>query len=285
MILKKPHNLACPLDDAPLVGFGKQLVCAKGHSFDIARQGYANLLPVQYKRSKDPGDSKEMINARKRILDSGLFKPVATALSALGLRHLPQSASLCVMDAGCGEGYYLNHFCNQTLAQSCQGEITLIGLDISKWAILAATKRNPRISWIVGSNKRPPTQHASLDLIFSTFGFPDYKGFKKVLRAGAKIILTEAGPDHLMELREIIYPNVKRDGPPDLAQAQAQGFELIDTQALNYSSAPLQQTQLQDLLTMTPHMYRATQQGKDAAQQLDTLALTIDIVFRTVQLS
>ena len=63
--------LACPLDGLPLQSTGTAWRCASGHSFDIASQGYTNLLPVQHKRSRDPGDSKEMVAARRRFLTAG----------------------------------------------------------------------------------------------------------------------------------------------------------------------------------------------------------------------
>ena len=79
----KANNLACPIDAEPLNLKDRQLRCINGHCFDLARQGYVNLLPVQHKRSKHPGDSKEMVAARQRFLNTGTYEPVADALSAL----------------------------------------------------------------------------------------------------------------------------------------------------------------------------------------------------------
>jgi len=71
MNIIKAHNLACPIDGKRLESREKQLVCENGHVFDVARQGYVNLLPVQHKRTKDPGDSKEMVLARAQFLNTG----------------------------------------------------------------------------------------------------------------------------------------------------------------------------------------------------------------------
>ena len=99
--------LACPLDGTPLHCTGSAWTCASGHSFDIASQGYTNLLPMQNKRSRDPGDSKEMVAARRRFLTAGFYQPIAAAVSRAVLADLPADASISCLDAGCGEGYYM----------------------------------------------------------------------------------------------------------------------------------------------------------------------------------
>ncbi|MGB8241783.1 MAG: rRNA (guanine-N1)-methyltransferase, partial [Azonexus sp.] len=99
--------LACPLDGTPLLRTGPAWRCAKGHHFDVASQDYTNLLPVQKKRSLDPGDSKEMVAARRRFLNAGHYLPIAAAVSGATLADLPAGAMATCLDAGCGEGYYL----------------------------------------------------------------------------------------------------------------------------------------------------------------------------------
>ena len=83
MNIIKAHNLACPIDGLQLEPHEKQLVCENGHVFDIARQGYVNLLPVQHKRTKHPGDSKAMVLARTQFLNSGIYKHIAKKLTEL----------------------------------------------------------------------------------------------------------------------------------------------------------------------------------------------------------
>ncbi|HTN32657.1 MAG TPA: rRNA (guanine-N1)-methyltransferase, partial [Marinobacter sp.] len=100
--------LACPLDGQALIHNEKQWYCEAGHSFDLARQGYVHLLPVQKKRTKSPGDSKEMVAARQRFLASGFYKPIADAVNLAVLDGLASTESISCLDAGCGEGYYLH---------------------------------------------------------------------------------------------------------------------------------------------------------------------------------
>jgi 23S rRNA (guanine745-N1)-methyltransferase len=279
------HQLACPLDGAPLTLQERQLICPQGHSFDLARQGYANLLPVQHKKSRSPGDSKAMVAARGAFLDSGLYAPIAERLTATALTLLPEGQDLCVLDAGCGEGYYTDLLYRQLAARPGEGLLQLVGLDIAKPAIAAATRRNKAITWLVGSNARPPLLPASVDLVLCAFGFPSYEAFRQVLKPGGCILLVDPGPEHLIELRQVIYPEVRHTPLPSLQQALAQGFSLQDSQDLRYRTEPVVGERLDQLLMMTPHLYRASAEGKAAVAELAELALTVEVVLRTLVLA
>lgn len=283
MQIIKANNLACPLDGAPFGHYGKTLRCPHGHSFDEARQGYVHLLPVQHKRSKEPGDSTAMVEARTRFLDAGFYRFIAEQLNALALGHLPAADHLCVVDAGCGEGYYLVNFLAALQAQGAATSATLIGLDIAKPAVLAATRRNKQITWLVASNRNPAILPASVDMIFCMFGFPDYAAFRHILKPGGVLILVDAGPEHLVELRQIIYPEVRKSAPPSLEKAEQHGFTLQQTSDLRYLTDALTREQIADLLVMTPHLYRATREGKEAAAKLESIRLTVDVVFRVLK--
>ncbi len=264
--------LACPLDGAPLHGQGSSWRCAAGHCFDIASQGYANLLPVQQKRSLDPGDSKEMVAARRRFLNAGHYQPIAAAVSRAALAELPANATIRSLDAGCGEGYYLR----QLAAASGEGRtLAVLGLDISKWAVLSAAKQDKRPNWIVGSNANLPVLPATLDLILCMFGFPVYGEFARVLKPGGVLLQVDAGPDHLRELREIIYPALKPERPAD-TQVPA-GFCWLSTETVRFPLAIDSAEQIADLLAMTPHLYRASAEGRARAAALAALAVTVDV--------
>ncbi|MFG1490568.1 putative RNA methyltransferase, partial [Oceanospirillum sp. HFRX-1_2] len=256
-------HLICPLDQQPLTLEERTLKCPSGHSFDIAKQGYVNLLPVQKKKSKDPGDSKEMIQARQRFLQAGLYQPISDKLNQLVSQQLNLSGnkSVTLLDAGCGEGYYLSRLATENnLAE--QQQVELLGVDISKWGVQAATKYQLPITWIVGTNAQLPVEPASVDLIICMFGFWQPEWFAKVLKPGGKVILAESGVDHLIELREIIYKEVHRKDVPELKGIAEAGFNLIDQQQLEFRPATLNKEQVQDLLVMTPHLYRANYEGK-----------------------
>src|SRR5579871_1012407 len=97
--------LLCAVRDChlPLERAEKRMICARGHSFDIARSGYTNLLQPQDRRSKQPGDTAAAVAARRRLHDRGATGPLLRGIAdMIGAR-----ASDVVLDAGCGDGFYL----------------------------------------------------------------------------------------------------------------------------------------------------------------------------------
>lgn len=278
--------LACPLDGAPLQRQGGSLRCADGHCFDLAAQGYVNLLPVQNKRSLDPGDSKEMVAARRRFLEAGHYQPIADAVAQAVLQAAPAGRTLTCLDAGCGEGYYLRQL---AAAAGDAHPLALLGLDISKWAVQAAAKRDLRdlfgnagrradahAAWVVGSNAGLPVLPGSLDRVLCMFGFPAYTEFARVLRPGGELLQVDAGPDHLRELRAVIYPSLKperggeRPTPP--------GFAPLGSERLRFAFRLEGRDTITDLLAMTPHLHRATAEGRARAAALTAIDLTVDVM-------
>lgn len=269
------ENLSCPIDAALLTRDERVLKCEHGHTYDLAKTGYVNLLPVQNKRSKDPGDSKEMVAARQAFLNQQHYFPIVKAiLSSWPKDHLIEGVR--ILDAGCGEGYYLSEIGNALNHQGVDAERT--GLDISKWAILAASKRDKAVSWIVGSNASLPAPDKRYDAVLCLFGFPVFKEFSRVLSDDGLMLLIESGPNHLIELRKILYPSIH-----DYKQTFFDGvadFELVLEQAESFTFSLDSQQKIQDLLSMTPHIHKASYDGREAAKLLDSITLTADIKLR-----
>ncbi|TBR45032.1 methyltransferase domain-containing protein [Marinomonas agarivorans] len=268
------HRLICPLDQLPLQEQSGAFVCAKGHSFDLAKSGYLNLLPVQKKHSKDPGDSKEMVRARQDFLNSDAYLPIA-------LNLIQQLDRLCfssnmekttsILDAGCGEGYYLSYLQEHYQEKLVQS----IGLDISKWAVQVASKRNKNLGWIVGSNANLPMPEARFQVVLSLFGFPVWSEFHRVLTDDGYVILVNAGENHLRELREILYPELKEyraSHYDDLV-----GFEVEKEETLRFSFHLDSNAMITALSSMTPHFYKASYNGKQRLSQMNSLTVTSDV--------
>jgi 23S rRNA (guanine745-N1)-methyltransferase len=275
-------NLACPIDSLPLVASTRGYACANGHSYDRAREGYGNVLVVQHKASLDPGDSKEMVQARRRFLECGAYAPIAGSVyeSVRACAAGVTAEAFNVADAGCGEGYYLDRLAAEAKASPAAGTLTLTGFDVSKWAVRAAARRTSGVTWLVANNRHPPFVPGSVDMILCLFGFPVWEGFRSVQRSGGHVLLVDPGPDHLIQLREIIYPEVKRAEPAAREAAIAAGYELQQEDRLRFDVHLPSPAAIADLLAMTPHAHRIGEAGRSALTARQSLAVTADVRVR-----
>lgn len=267
--------LTCPLDGLPLSHEAGTWRCPDGHSFDAAKQGHIHLLPVQHKRSRDPGDSKPMVQARRDFLNAGFYQPLADVLNQAVLANVTEQPAAC-LDAGCGEGYYLRQLAEA--AQTQGKSLSLLGLDVSKWAALSAAKQDQatkQIRWVIGTNAKLPVPDASLDCTLCLFGFPVYGEFLRALKPDGQLWLAEAGVQHLHQLKNIIYPSIKTTAPKP--PATPDGFRLLESKRIQFDVHLPQPSDIANLLAMTPHQHRATQSGKDALAALAELSVSSDV--------
>ena len=280
MQIAAPANLACPIDALALEPQSGGLRCGNGHSYDRAREGYTNLLVVQHKASRDPGDSRDMVAARRRFLEAGHFAPIADAVFRAVQRCQQSRGSdqpFNILDAGCGEGYYLDRLVQLAASDPDPAILTFIGIDVSKWAVRAAARRSTAATWLVANNRHPPFLPASVDLIVCLFGFPVWEGFRTVLRPDGRVLLVDPGPDHLIELRQIIYPTVERSEPTPLVVA---GLGLMFEDTVRFPVTLTTPAAIADLLAMTPHAHRLPQTGREALAHVQTLTVTADVSLR-----
>ena len=266
--------LRCPIEGAPLLMDELSLVCEYGHRFDVARQGYVNLLGAKDKRSKDPGDSKHMVSARAAFLSGDFYRPLADACLDVTLDYCSRVADslITLIDAGCGEGYYLNHI-QDNLPNDLRSRMSLVGFDISKWAVQQSAKRCHG-TWFVGSNRHIPMADASVDLLFDIFGFPDYSSFRRILAHRGRLVRVTPGDRHLIQLREIIYPNIKSRSERTQYPST---FKVVAEKHITYEMTPGPED-LNYLLMMTPHMFRSTPERRQQALNHDQLTLTVDVI-------
>jgi 23S rRNA (guanine745-N1)-methyltransferase len=281
MLVAPAASLTCPHDGAAMVVRGNSLVCPRGHSFDRAKEGYVNLLPVADKASLDPGDSKDMVAARHRFLDTGAYAPIAAAVADMAtsaIENTSKQGSFSILDAGCGEGYYLQTLAASLAAHPSTASVQLAGIDVSKWAVRAAAKRTVPASWLVASNRRPPFPPASIDLILCLFGFPLWAGFASVQPPGAQVLLVDPGPDHLLELRQIIYPEVRINERAPVVNVD--GYTFASERQVRSRAHLASPAIIADLLSMTPHAHRASAEGRTALSARATLDITVDVTLR-----
>ncbi len=226
--------LLCTVRDCrlPLTRETKRVVCARGHSFDIARSGYINLLQPQDKKSKHPGDTVAAIAGRRRLHDLGVTKPLLDAI----VQVIAPSSKDVVLDAGCGEGFYLGSLAAQT---GCKAH----GVDISIPAIDAAAKRYKDAEWIVANADRfIPYADASFSIVLSITSRMNSAEFRRVLRDDGKLLVAIPSTDDLKELR-----GDHRDRTAGTLQTFADHFTLIG-QSRAATTADLDAASIQDLL-------------------------------------
>ncbi len=215
-----------------LVRDGRRMACPRGHSFDIARSGYINLLQPQERRAKHPGDTADAVAARRRLHDRGVTAPLYRA----GAKMLAAKSSDVVLDAGCGDGFYLGLLQRET---GCEGH----GVDISIPAIDAAARRYPECEWVVANADRAlPYASGSFLIVFSITARMNPAEFRRVLRDGGRLLIAVPAPDDLIELR-----GAGRDRAHRTLEEFAQGFTLL-RQARVSTSADLDAAAVEDVL-------------------------------------
>ncbi len=275
-MIQIPHVIACPVCGQSLAVQEKRWLCPTGHSFDQARQGYLNLLVAQHKKSKAPGDTLEMVDARQRVLNSQLYQPISDLLNQwVADIALNKGGSLQIADIGCGEGYYTQRL--QQVLTDYQVSHQLYGVDISKDALRRAAKRSKDIHWLVASGGQPPFLPQQLDMVVSLFTNLMPQGLTKILKPNAAVILINTGADHLIELRQLVYENVKSQifNPNDTMQQH--GYHLQAEHNLKFNTTLNSAEQIIDLLQMTPHWWRVQSSALEKLQQLNELEITVDI--------
>ena len=228
----------CPLCQAPLLQQAQQFRCPQRHSFDLAREGYVNLLPVQQKKSKDPGDNQLMMQARRQFLQAGWYQPVVTAL----LEQLSALAVSELLDLGCGEGYYSGQL------QQALPALAINGVDISKAAIKAAAKQYPQVRFAVASSYQLPFAAASFDAILRIYAPSLDAELCRVLRDGGALFSVSPAPEHLKEVKAAVYPQVRLHSAEVVA---IDGLQHVQRQRLSFS-LQLPADDLKALITMVP---------------------------------
>jgi 23S rRNA (guanine745-N1)-methyltransferase len=188
-------ELLCPVREChlALVRQERRMICARGHSFDVARSGYINLLQPQDRRSKLPGDTAAAVAARRRLHDRGVTGPLLQSIAEC-VAASPQDS---VLDAGCGDGFYPGTLAEQT---GCEAH----GVDISVPAVEAAARRYPECEWIVANADRfVPYAPGSISIILSITARMNAGEFRRVLRDDGRLLVALPAPEDLIELRGI----------------------------------------------------------------------------------
>lgn len=264
----------CPVCDAMMQHRGRCWSCLKGHTFDMAKSGYVNLLPANRKHAKNPGDNAVMMRARRRFLDGGYYDILRQALEKAVVRY--GRAGGVLLDAGCGEGYYTEGAARAL--EQAKLPMQIYGVDISKSAADAAAKRCSDAHFSVGSVYHLPVADHCCDILMTIFSPYCGEEYHRVLRKNGTMIMVIPGQQHLWGLKEAIYdvpyPNAVRD-------YALEGFELIQAEYADGWLKLDDPADIQNLFQMTPYYYKT---GREEHARLERLqSLSTQISFEILQ--
>ena len=190
--------LRCPVCRLDLAGGAGFLACRNRHSFDLAREGYVNLLDGRRRGLLARGDSAQQLDHRTAFLEAGHFDPIARAIAGHVARAGPASrdGSWRVLDAGCGTGHHL-----AAVAAALPAPAMGLGFDIARTAMQRAARRWRALAFAVADVWAEwPVQDAAADLVLNIFAPKNFAETARVLRPGGWLALAYPGPDHLAEL-------------------------------------------------------------------------------------
>lgn len=269
----------CPVCQHTLNNEKSRFACDQAHAFDKAKEGYVNLLLVQHKKSLNPGDEKGMVYSRRDFLSKGFYNPLVAALQQRLSHTTANQKQLSMLDIGCGEGYYLRELTQQIRKAETSGNITAIGLDISKPAIQQAAKQdNSDTQYIVASSHDLPLENQTVDLALNIFAPLDIQEALRVLRPGGFLVKIVPGPKHLFGLKQLIYQTPCYH---DADEAVPMGFSVESCELVSSQLALDNATDIKNLLAMTPYYWNINQQTALNIGQLQHLETPIEFSINT----
>ena len=248
--------MICPKCSSKLVKIEKRFVCGKNHSYDIARQGYVNLLL----NGSSHGDSKEMVIARTEFLNHGYYACLQEALCALVEEFQPD----CLVDLGCGEGYYTSKMALH--AQNC------IGVDLSKDALKIAARSDSKSQYIVASIFHLPIEENSADCITNIFAPTPIEEVKRILKQEGIYIRVTPHIKHLYEFKQALYKD-----------AYMNEIEIIENDSLKlFHQFKVENTitidnnkDIQALFMMTPYYWKSSKETSQKVNEMNSCTTTI----------
>jgi len=253
-MLRCTMNYCCPVCKKALVLKERTLVCENRHSFDLAKSGYVNLSR-NFKASQ--GDNKEMVKSRTAFLEKGYYQSLADELVKIIKEMQPQ----VLFDCACGQGWY-----TKQMKEAMEGEVH--GFDMSREAILHASKKDKASHYVISSIFDLPAFSGSVDCITVIFAPTATEEFYRVLHQKGILITVGPGENHLFEMKEAVYDQpYKNDHTP----VKLDGFELVEQRFVEDEIFVENQEDIQSLFMMTPYTYKTSEKDMNKLRALKNL--------------
>ncbi len=262
MVTDNSYGFICPVCGSPLKNTGASFVCGCGHSFDIAKEGYVNLLTGS-KPGALTGDSADMARCRRAFLSKGYFDALSRELCRIAERH---GASGRVLDICCGEGHYSSFFKNRF------PESNVLGFDLSREMVKRASKQNRSVGYAVANMTSIPVADGTVDCAFHLFAPFCKPEFTRILTADGILVSVVAGAEHLFELKELLYDipylNEVRD-PSEGGMQIIEEYDVNDRICLNTGE------DIRMLFNMTPYCCHTPPSGVERLAAADSLNVSL----------
>lgn len=258
--------LTCPVCKDELLFENKTAKCKNNHSFDIAKEGYVNLLS-SHKSGDSTGDNKEMALSRRSFLEKGFYSTLADAVGGCIEKYTSDGDT--ILDICCGEGYYTDFLAKKYSNRS------YYGFDLSKNMVRLAAKRHTGALFFVANIASIPVKSNSVSLAFHLFA-PFHSGeFARILCNDGVIVTAIPGREHLFGLKSVLYekPYYNDEKPP-----LADGLELTDTIRVKRTIELCSKQDIKALFQMTPYYYHTPSEGMKRLDMLQTLSTPIEFV-------
>lgn len=253
-------KIKCPICNEELMKIDNVYRCINRHNYDIAKEGYINLLKKQ--GNKEYGDSIDMVRARRDFFDKDYYKPLKEKITELIIKYKPNS----LLDLGCGEGYYTNYFKEHI-------DIDIMGIDISKEAVRLASKRNKQVLYTVGSVQDIPVFDKSFDLVTNAFTPIDLNEIVRVLKKDGILITIKVGTNHLIELKKAIYDEIYLN---DNCPINDDRIVLLESLNTNFKIHLDNNNDISNLFSMTPYSHHTSLQSKNRLKEINNIDITCE---------
>ncbi|QPQ34013.1 MULTISPECIES: putative RNA methyltransferase [unclassified Lysinibacillus] len=248
---------ACPICQESMQVYEQgRLTCSANHSFDIAKQGYVNMLT----HSAASKYSKDLFESRKTIIDSGLYDPLEEKIAEL------IGEAKTVLDTGCGEGSHLARIMTQKQGIG-------IGIDIAKEGILAAARHYPKQIWCVGDLAKSPFAKTSFDVILNILSPANYEEFKRLLTSNGCVVKVVPQSGYLQQIRSQLYADSAKETYSNAQTVERfrESFSHVTVERITYT-VPLASVLVPALLEMTPMGWHKEQHAEVCVNEI-----TIDV--------
>lgn len=257
-------SFSCPVCGEILADGGKTYRCDNNHCFDKAKQGYVNLLRVQTSSKKRHGDDTLMVKARQDFLNKGFYNDLCNELIKSIIRFSKDETTM--IDLGCGECWYTAQFYNSLKESGKNPEV--FGIDISKQALIAGSKRCKELRLAVASTADIPLPAESCDIAVCVFAPYAENEVHRVLKRGGVFIKAFPLENHLLGLKSAVYDKPYKN---EVSEEIPGGFERLDLIKTHNIITLSTNEDIMNLFKMTPYYYKTGRTDQMKLEKLDFL--------------